>query len=137
MLLYRYIPINDLWRLLEVIYSRRLYCASWDQLNDPLEGRFELAFNGKKNFIEYENVIAHLIEDRDTWRITSFSEDPSHFLLWSHYADGHKGIAIEMEFSDENPDLSKIQYTNFSMIFDEQTDTNASYRNTFTIKTEE
>lgn len=33
------------------------------------------------------------------WGVASFSEIPDNILLWSHYADGHKGFCIEFDTS--------------------------------------
>ena len=30
---------------LDIIFNRRLYCADWSRLNDPMEGRFVYAFS--------------------------------------------------------------------------------------------
>jgi hypothetical protein len=35
---------------------------------------------------------------KDKMRVASLSKNTHNFLLWSHYADGHKGIAIEIYF---------------------------------------
>ena len=33
------------------------------------------------------------------WRVLSLSATPSHDLMWSHYADGHKGVALTFDAS--------------------------------------
>jgi Protein of unknown function (DUF2971) len=134
--LYRYIPIENLWRLLEIVLLNRLHCATWDQLNDPLEGRFELSFAGKRPE-DHGRIVEHLESDRNTWRVSSLSKDPSHFLLWSHYANGHKGVAVEIWFEPTNTDVTEIRYTPFSSIFGEDTDLKSTHRHMFEGKTPE
>ena len=49
---------------------------------------------------------------------TCFSEEKEHILLWSHYADGHKGICLEFDTSfDPFPKAMKVNYSyNFPLI---------------------
>lgn len=58
---------------------------------------------------------AEIIEETNkNIRICSFSEQNDSLLLWSHYADQHKGICIEYDLVDENsmrPFLQPIIYT--------------------------
>ena len=55
--------------------------------------------------------------------VFSMSEAPDEYLLWSHYADGHKGIAIGYGQTDgsilDNPSkFGKITYTTAPRVFD-------------------
>jgi hypothetical protein len=45
--------------------------------------------------------------------VFSFAERFDNFLLWSHYADKHKGICFEFEFKYMPIDLSKITKVNY------------------------
>nr|MZG57998.1 DUF2971 domain-containing protein [Photobacterium lucens] len=89
MLLYKYRAIDDLWLSLDIILNMRVWCSRWDSLNDPLEGRYYSRFGN--GFDEKVNI------RRNEWRICALSSALDNFLLWSHYASGHKGIAIELE----------------------------------------
>ncbi len=42
MRLYRYMRLDNLWRLLDLVVENRIHCATWDSLNDPLEGSYEV-----------------------------------------------------------------------------------------------
>lgn len=42
----------------------------------------------------------------------SLSSDPEHALLWSHYAGGHSGVAVEIEMSALEKSLYKVSYSN-------------------------
>ncbi|WP_161129720.1 MULTISPECIES: DUF2971 domain-containing protein [Photobacterium] len=98
-------------------------------MNDPLEGRYYSRFGN--GFDEKVNI------RRNEWRICALSSALDNFLLWSHYASGHKGIAIELEIPEENPDLSKVQYSPFSPIFTDISESIKDHKNLFEIKTEE
>jgi hypothetical protein len=52
-------------------------------------------------------------ESNNNIKITCFSESNSSLLMWSHYADKHKGICIEWDFLDDDtlrPFLNPIIY---------------------------
>tara|TARA_B100002049_G_C16082512_1_gene377909 strand:- start:1980 stop:2471 length:492 start_codon:yes stop_codon:yes gene_type:complete len=98
-------------------------------LNDPSEGRYESNFGN----IFDTNVNVR----RDEWRICALSHSIDNFLLWSHYASGHKGIAIEINIPTDNPDLSKVHYSPFSPIFTDISESMKDHKNLFEIKAEE
>jgi len=129
MLLYKYRAIDDLWPSLDIILNSRLWCSKWDSLNDPLEGRYHSGFGSR--FENYVNV------KRDEWRICALSKSINNFLLWSHYASGHKGIAIEIDIHEEHNDLAKINYSPFSPMFTNISESMLGQRHLFEVKTEE
>jgi hypothetical protein len=133
MKLYKYKSLGNLWHVLDMVVNHRLYCAHWRELNDPLEGRYEI-YLGKKDD-EIEGVMDSRIgRARDKYRIACLSADPENFLLWSHYADGHKGIVVEIDIPDGHPDLTAVVYTPFSSVFSEKTDTKEDMRHLFSGK---
>lgn len=106
------------------------------ELNDPLEGRYEIHLGVKA--AKSERMMMDRIEfARAELRIASLSAVPDNFLLWSHYADGHKGVAIEIEIPREHPDLIEITYSPFSSVFTEKVQTNEDMRHLFNGKSEE
>jgi hypothetical protein len=51
-----------------------------------------------EQYVASINVANHTaIEDK--WRVLSLSATPTHDLMWSHYADGHKGLALVFDAS--------------------------------------
>ena len=136
MRLYRYMSLNNLWHVLDIAVRNRVYCAHWTQLNDPLEGHYELYFRGKDDPGRTQ-VESALKANRDRHRIASFSEDHSNILLWSHYADGHKGVALEVEIDTEDPTLTQIVYSDFYSVFSEDTDVTMNHPHVFNGKTPE
>ena len=136
MRLYRYMGLGNLWHVLDIAVRNRVYCAHWTQLNDPLEGHYELYFR-QKDDPRLADVDATLRANRERHRIASFSEDPANFLLWSHYADGHKGIALEIEIDTDDPCLTQILYTDFYSVFNEDSDTTLNHPHVFNGKTPE
>jgi len=65
-------------------------------------------------------MTGHIEKARDSYRIASLSADPVNFLLWSHYAGGHRGIAIEVDIPQDHPDLCELTYSDFSSVFTDE-----------------
>jgi ssDNA-specific exonuclease RecJ len=53
------------------------------------------------------------------------------------YADGHKGVAIEVDIPDDHPDLTEVTYSPFSSVFSEKEQTREDMRHLFNGKGEE
>jgi hypothetical protein len=49
-------------------------------------------------------------DDRKNWGLFCMCESPKNILMWSHYADFHRGFCIQFVRSPEN-DLGKIEKT--------------------------
>lgn len=136
MRLYKYKSLSNLWHVLDIVIHRRLYCARWSELNDPLEGRYEI-YLGEQAISTEGAMVGQIERAREDLRIASLSADPTNFLLWSHYADGHKGVAIEMEIPNEHADLLQVTYSPFSSVFTEYRETKGDLRHLFNGKSEE
>lgn len=86
---------------LELFINRELWFAKADTLNDPFEANASLANIMKAVWehyplsanlrVKYEEAIR---ESLLTLGICSFSKARKNQLMWSHYADEHKGICI-------------------------------------------
>jgi hypothetical protein len=57
--------------------------------------------------------------------------------MWAHYADGHKGAAVEIEIPEEHEDLIPITYTPFSSVFIDKPGPEDDLRHLFSGKGEE
>jgi hypothetical protein len=133
--LFKYKSLDNLWHVLDIVVNQQLYCAHWSELNDPLEGRYLLSL-GKRNQ-KLESTMTEKIEKaRDAYRVASLTADPTNFLMWSHYASGHKGIVIEVDV-DEREELYKVVYSPFSSVFTNKLRTKEDMRHLFNGKTPE
>lgn len=135
MKLYKYKSLQNLWFILDVVFNRRLYCAHWTELNDPLEGRYEI-YLGESSARFHDKMLDQIEGAKDQFRVASLSADPNNFLLWSHYADGHKGVALEIDIPFNHPDLIQVIYTDFSSVFTSTGQTKEDMRHLFNGKTE-
>ena len=126
MILYKYKTLSNLEHVLDIILQERLFCVPYNKLNDPFEGLFltviKLSYSrllaSKVPFLphlvnssikQYKNV-EDLQIDLSRTRICSLSSDISDVRLWSHYAHGHKGVVIEIDFSGIESQLHKVIY---------------------------
>ena len=88
---YKYRSIENFKRFLDIVINNRLYGCSFRDLNDPMEGRFTYSDELSK---ESKDIIRKNISNRI---ICSASKQYDIGLMWSHYADSHRGCCIEFE----------------------------------------
>lgn len=101
---YKFISLHNLRRFIDIVLNNRLYAAHYDELNDPMEGAYITSV--------YNANIINLIKTRKyKTRICSLTKDYRHTLLWSHYADGHKGCCLEVSAINKREKLAEINYT--------------------------
>ena len=96
--LYRYRSVEELDREIEAIVQGYLYCSSYKNLNDPMEGLYTSSdvLRGSNN---YQTVRKAIRDDKANIGICSLSETHDHELMWAHYADQFSGICVEYNFS--------------------------------------
>ncbi len=103
--LYRFVRFDHLW---DIIIFNRLYVPRRIQLNDPFDGVVKLVSRKKRK----EKQIQKQVDKR--MRILSFSGDdsaPTNPLMWSHYADGHKGVCLQFDMELWRPeDIDRSGY---------------------------
>ena len=112
---YKFQRLDKFERIIEIILNKKLYGAVYKELNDPMEGKFNREGLVKDDFKEIYGQL-------ETTRICSLmtkqegkQDFPDNFLMWSHYADSHKGCCFELQITgDYNKDwkLTKIDYQN-------------------------
>lgn len=122
MKLYKFRSLFPLEFLADLLVSERLYCAKYSHLNDPFEGHFTermcLEIHGRR--IISEMSLDDLIdpEEINDIRVCSLSRNYQDVRMWAHYADGHKGVAIEIDFLKLNPRPKKVTYNKTVKSFD-------------------
>lgn len=117
MKLYKFRPLNNLERLIDIVIQERLYCAPFDKLNDPNEGIYlgthhvpGWLIGGCGTTIVQAKSASGLRNYEQLSRVCSLSASFSDLRLWSHYADGHKGVAVEIDFTGYETDLYPVEY---------------------------
>ncbi len=99
-------------RLLEQLVQSRMYFPHREQLNDPFDCNVDILRaidhaiekGGCNNpglltqFKNNESVTHRLSENVAKLGVGSFSLTENETLLWSHYADDHRGVALRYDF---------------------------------------
>ena len=91
---FKYRSLENFENFLDILLCNRLYGCSYDKLNDPMECSFH---NFQLQLTDAEKKV--LYEKRKNLFICSLSKTRSDSLMWSHYADGHRGCCIALEVS--------------------------------------
>lgn len=104
---YKYRSMSNLRYFLDILLHKRLYLASYSELNDPMEGAYRI-----KNGVKYDDSWLRLLRsEKNDIHICSLSKTYDNILMWSHYADSHKGCCIELEVTSEKGiDETSVQY---------------------------
>lgn len=91
---------KQLERFKEICTMGRLYAALFRELDDPMEGIFDAHANNE--------MVQAIINKKDETRICALSPTYQSMLMWSFYANEHKGCCIGVEIDDDQ--LQKVNY---------------------------
>jgi Protein of unknown function (DUF2971) len=110
--LYKYRSISgDSFRFTQDIFiERRLFSQKAVSLNDPNEGVLHIEIENP--YSEWGNQLEQ--RNRQQTHLCCFSSDHKNTLMWSHYADQHKGICIEFnstEFIYNSGRILEVEYS--------------------------
>lgn len=106
---YKFRSSSQISFALDIALNQRLFCADWSTLNDPTEGRFVYSHNPNRSN-DPKDQVAEIIREKKKIRICSLSKTFDNHLLWSHYASGFDGLAIEVELPDESDKVRDVNY---------------------------
>ncbi|WP_413114071.1 DUF2971 domain-containing protein [Thaumasiovibrio sp. DFM-14] len=96
--LFKYSTFNV--NTIDSLINQYFYLSEKNQLNDPIEMP---PLDGE----DHNDLID------SNYRICSFSENSNSMLMWSHYADDHKGIMVEYRFGSFFPNgigIGEVHY---------------------------
>jgi len=109
---YKYRNLKDFERFLDVVINNRMYGAKPRELNDPMEGKFNKTNLSQDDFQEIRNGL----ENTRICSLLTKQKDqtfPNDYLMWSHYADSHKGCCIEVQITgryNSGWEVHEVQY---------------------------
>ena len=109
---YKYRSLSNLKRFLDILIKRRLYAAKYLDLNDPMEGYFIY-----DNSVP-QSIIAKLRNDKSSTLICSLSKTHKNGLMWSVYADEHKGCCIKLSVTSTTWKLLTVSYETCPAVID-------------------
>lgn len=109
MLAYKFRSASQIEFVFDILLNRRLYCADWRKLNDPMEGMFVSSHRGEDRPYA-QQVVMGIRDAKGRYKIASLAGTFDSHLLWAHYAGGFDGVAIEVELPDDDPMVRCIDY---------------------------
>lgn len=137
--LYRFRPM----RRYDEVTKSYLHLSCCTGFNDPFDSSFELIdditreYNGSDFSRDYEDEYRKEIitKYRNKIFVTSFSEDFTSILQWSHYAENHRGFCIEYDvetLSRELPEDMHLCRVRYMEDFHEVSDDSITYEDLVT-----
>lgn len=119
-ILYKYRSLDNFKNFIDIILKNRLYAAKYKDLNDPMEGQYYYR-TGELD----KSIRNKLAEEKGELRLCSLSRVNNNELMWSHYTNGQRGVAIGLKIDDNQYTVKPIQYNGLASIrnqnFDNQT----------------
>lgn len=109
LIVYQYFSAEN---AIQCIETRRLKISTIDNLNDPFEVRPILSEIDPSLRLDKERFL-HEWRERMAQEVglLCFSLTKTNPLIWSHYADRHRGIAIGFEYTADNGRLLPVSYS--------------------------
>lgn len=106
--LFKFRSADNLDRILDIILMRRLYCSDVKSFNDLREGDIRVGNDlGREiEIFEFGQTFSRAISE---WRVCSLCKTFNNNLLWAHYADGFRGVAIDVDIP--SPDVTSVTYS--------------------------
>ena len=99
-LLYKYRSLDNWKFVIDIIVNSRLFAATFNSLNDPMEGRYYIF--GDTVTKGFQKT---LLESKLKNHICSLTQERCSTLLWSYYASGHQGVAFGVHVPNPHNDL--------------------------------
>lgn len=100
---------------LDVILNQHLKVSMIDDLNDP----FELMSSYSANSKSFQEVMRLKKRMADEFGVLCFSKNRNNPLLWSHYANRHRGVALKFWVNDQIALPIKYSKERFKIDLDE------------------
>jgi hypothetical protein len=119
--LYRYRSLGGngsfMNRELEAIKRSYIWCSTFSNLNDPMEGFYSPSALLKAQH-DYREIAVAIYRSKISFGIAALSDTYDNELMWTHYADQYRGICVqyyaERMFNQLPPNstLARIGYVN-------------------------
>jgi hypothetical protein len=114
-LLYKYRGIQNFRFFIDIILRNRLYASKYVELNDPMEGQYYY----NKGELD-RSILRKVKDDKGNLKLCSLSRNNNNELMWSHYSEGHRGVAIGLKINEQQYDVRPIQYTGLADLSNNQ-----------------
>lgn len=110
-ILYKYRGIQNFRFFVDIVMKKRLFAAKYIDLNDPMEGQYYYN-TGELD----KKIIQKISSDKGDLKICSLSRKKDNELMWAHYSEGHRGVAIGISVDATKFDVRPIQYTGLAYL---------------------
>ena len=106
-MLYKYKSLENFKNFVDIVINQRIYAANYKELNDPMEGQYI-------HSTQFNKAISEAIwNEKQKIRILSLSKNENMPLMWSHYANGHRGVVIGVEIDENEYEVRPIDYSEY------------------------
>lgn len=102
---------NDPYDSSAVFFNDLMHAGWQEEMRKVMTTKFEL--KQLKRVINEEERRMHtefVEKSRDSLRVCCFTENKDSVLMWSHYADQHRGICVEYDFTSLEPDDLRLKW---------------------------
>ncbi len=98
--------VEDFNRVKNILETGHFWCSQFSELNDPMEGVFLIDSEQNSHNITF-------FSQKNRFKICSFSNKRAFWnpIMWGYYANGFKGIAIELEVDVEDENIAEVLYS--------------------------
>lgn len=110
-ILYKYKSLQNFKFFVDIILKKRIYASKYKDLNDPMEGQYYYREGELKREIKEK-----ILSKKNEYRICSLSRINNNELMWSHYADGQRGVAVGVKIDDAKYTVRQVHYNGLSFI---------------------
>jgi hypothetical protein len=107
---FKYRSLENFKNFVDIVLNNRIYAAPYFDLNDPMEGLYTYD-EGSLNI----DMVNKIKGEKKKLRICSLSLRSDSTLMWSHYADSHRGVAIGVVV-DRKHEIRPINYQGLSYV---------------------
>ena len=101
--LFKYRSLDNFEFFVDILLNQRLFATSYENMNDAMEGIYY-------NFGLPKQKLKDIKENKDSLKICSLSQAENDPLLWAHYANGSRGVNLEVEITGHDLDIKEISY---------------------------
>lgn len=105
MILYKYRGLSNIEFALDIFVNQRLYAATFEMLNDPMEA----VFIYKKGALDPDKL-SQIQGEKAAYNILSLSKTHNNMLMWSYYSEGHSGFVVGVSIEDVDASVEPIDY---------------------------
>lgn len=108
MKLYKYLSGEIFEKYLGSHLKGEVYVSAWREFNDPMEGFFIYIARH-----DTQHIVEAVVGQKSEYRVCCFFKTYKEFLLWSYYANKHKGVCLEYNIQEPPPEcmLEAVQYS--------------------------